>query len=214
MVLDDAGSNAISFEQSKKDALNLVTSKIKIFTKDDKNSQGLKCSFTGCYFTTSATLKKCKARKQIKQHEEKHKKEEKALIEATIVTNDALIKTDEATIVTNDETKIFDHHKVQTTIAETTNADYVIDAINSQVEHTLLTNTGSDNGANGSTGNMVLDDTGEGGHILSWGWPADHKTTCALCGTSFPTIDLMEYDDIYCPDGCPEEALERSANCG
>ena len=59
-----------SFEQSKKDALNLVTPKIEKFTKDDKNRQGLKCSFTGCYFTTSATLKKCKARKQIKQHEE------------------------------------------------------------------------------------------------------------------------------------------------
>ena len=55
-----------SFEQSKKDALNLVTSKIEKFTKDDKNRQGLKCSFKGCYFTTSATLKKCKARKQMK----------------------------------------------------------------------------------------------------------------------------------------------------
>ena len=40
----------------------------------------LKCSFTECNFTTSATLKKCKARKQIKQHEEKHKKEEKELL--------------------------------------------------------------------------------------------------------------------------------------
>ena len=112
-----------SFEQSsKKDAL-LVTPKIKKLTKDDKK-QGLKCSISGCYFTTSATIKK--AKKQIKQHEEKHRKEEKALIEATIVTND--------------ETKIFEHHKVKTTIAETTNA------INNQVEHTLITNTGSDNG--------------------------------------------------------------------
>ena len=40
-----------------------------------ENRQGLKCYFSGCYFTTSATLKKCKARKQIKQHEEKHKKD-------------------------------------------------------------------------------------------------------------------------------------------
>ena len=66
-----------SFKQSKKDALNLVTQKEKIekFTKDDKNRKVLKCSFTECNFTTSATLKKCKARKQIKQHEEKHKKE-------------------------------------------------------------------------------------------------------------------------------------------
>ena len=55
--------------------------KIEKFTKDDKNRKMLKCSFTGCYFTTSATLKKCKARKQIKQDEEKNKKEEKGLLE-------------------------------------------------------------------------------------------------------------------------------------
>ena len=76
-----------SFEQSKNDTLNLVTSKIEKFTKDDKNRQGLKCSFKGCYFTTSATLKKCKARKQIKQHEEKHKKE-KAPINVETTNND------------------------------------------------------------------------------------------------------------------------------
>ena len=49
-----------SFKQSKKDALKLVTQKEKIekFTKDDKNRKVLKCSFTNCSLTTSATLKK------------------------------------------------------------------------------------------------------------------------------------------------------------
>ena len=47
-----------SFEQSKKDALNLVTSENEKFTKGDKNIQGLKFYFKGCYFTTSVTLKK------------------------------------------------------------------------------------------------------------------------------------------------------------
>ena len=131
---------------------------IKIFKKDDK--KGLKCSISGCDFITSATKK---ARKQIRKHEEKHKKE-------------------------------------KTIIAENTNT---IDSQATRMSDSQMADDGS-----------LLDDTGEGGHILSWGWPVDHKTTCALCGTSFPTIDLMEYDDIYCPDGCPEEALERSANSG
>ena len=39
----------------------------------------LKC--TKYSFTTSAALKKYKTRKQIKQHEEKHKQEEKDLLE-------------------------------------------------------------------------------------------------------------------------------------
>ena len=46
---------------------------------NQKIEKVLKC--TKCLFTTSATLKKCKARKQIKQHEEKHKKEEEELLE-------------------------------------------------------------------------------------------------------------------------------------
>ena len=57
-----------SFKQSKKDALKLVTQKEKIekFTKYDTNGKVLKC--TKCSFTTSAALKKCKARKQINKH--------------------------------------------------------------------------------------------------------------------------------------------------
>ena len=74
-----------------------------------------------------------KERKQIKQH-----KEEKDLIE----TDEANIGTRSRKLndSTNGDTKIFDPHKVHTTmtvrIAEIANADYVIDAINSQVEHT------------------------------------------------------------------------------
>ena len=57
-----------SFTQSKKDALKLVTQKEKNekFAKDDTNGKVLKC--TKCSFTTSAALKKCKARKQINKH--------------------------------------------------------------------------------------------------------------------------------------------------
>ena len=121
-----------SFQQSsKKDAL-LVTN----FKKEDK--KGLKCSISGCDFTTSATKK---AKKQIRKHEEKHRKEE-------------------------------------TIIAENTNT---IDNQATRMSDSQMADDGS-----------LLDDTGEGGHILSWGWPGNHKTTCALCGTSFPTIDLME----------------------
>ena len=64
---------------------------------------------------------------------------------------------------------------------------------------------------------MVLDDTGEGGHILSWGWPIDHETECGLCAHSFPTIlpNGLHYEDIYCPDGCQfqeEEVEEMDSN--
>ena len=72
-----------SFTQSKKDALKLVTQKetIEKFTKDDTNRKVLKC--TKCSFTTSAALKKCKARKQIKQHEAKHNEEDLPKTEET-----------------------------------------------------------------------------------------------------------------------------------
>ena len=42
--------------------------------------------------------------------------------------------------------------------------------------------------------------------MLYWQLPGGHKTDCALCGTSF---DLTEYDDIYCPKGCPDVAIEK-----
>ena len=57
----------------------------------------------------------------------------------------------------------------------------------------------------------LLDYNGEGGHVLYWQLLGGHKTECALCGTSF---DLIEDDNIYCLEGCPDEALERSANSG
>ena len=58
-----------SFKQSsKKDAL-LVTPKIKNLKKDDK--KGLKCSISGCYFTTSATKKAMKQIRNMKKNTEK-----------------------------------------------------------------------------------------------------------------------------------------------
>ena len=70
-----------SFKQSsKKDAL-LVTPKITNLKKDDK--KGLKCSISGCDFTTSATKK---AKKQIRKHEEKHRKE-KTIVKIAENTN-------------------------------------------------------------------------------------------------------------------------------
>ena len=53
---------------------------------------------------------------------------------------------------------------------------------------------------------MVLDEDGE----EKLAWPVDHETTCGLCGHSFPTIgpNGSHYEDIYCPDGCPEEKVE------
>ena len=153
--------------------------------KGDKNRQGLRCSFKGCDFITSIT-KKCKARKKIKIHEEKHKKEEKALIE-----------TDETTIV---ETE------VQTTIAENT-----IDAKNSKIEHTLLTNAGY-NGANGSTGDdagggigSILDDAGEDDDNHA-SLPVNHETTCGLCGHFFLTDDDENPDDNLPDMDCGFEA--------
>ena len=46
----------------------------------------------------------------------------------------------------------------------------------------------------------LLDYNDEGEHVLMGG----HYIECALCGTPF-----IEDGDIYCPDGCPDEALER-----
>ena len=42
--------------------------------------------------------------------------------------------------------------------------------------------------------------------MLYWQFPGGHKTDCALCGTSFY---LTEYGEIYCPKGCPDEAIEK-----
>ena len=46
----------------------------------------------------------------------------------------------------------------------------------------------------------LLDYNGEREHVLT----GVHYTECALCETPF-----IEYGDIYCKDGCPNEALER-----
>ena len=61
----------------------------------------------------------------------------------------------------------------------------------------------SDNGS-------LLDYNGEGGHVLYWQLLGGHKTECALCGTSFK----IEDDDIHCPEGCPDEVLERLDKSG
>ena len=82
-----------------------------------------------------------------------------------------------------------------------------------QVEETIVkTIYGTDSQTSDTSDDgSLLNENGEGGRVLYWQLPGGHKTDCTLCGTSF---DLTEYDDIYCPEGCPDEALERSANSG
>ena len=50
----------------------------------------------------------------------------------------------------------------------------------------------------------LLDYNGEGEHVLYWKLLGGNYTECAICGTFF-----IEDGDIYCPEGCPDEALER-----
>ena len=77
-----------------------------------------------------------------------------------------------------------------------------------QVEETIVKTIYGTDSQTSDTSDLgsLLNDNGEGGRVLYWQFPGGHKTDCALCGTSF---DPTEYDEIYCPKGCPDEALEK-----